>query len=510
MAYGSTLVDTISSSGNLTITGNVTTSGTITSSTGTTYPLVSGTAQATTSGTTVNFSSIPSWVKRLTIIFSAVSTSGTSFSMVQIGSGSIVTTGYTCIGSAVNNSTQGSASYTTGFTIRGSGAATTSLSGQMILTNITGNTWVCSSVIADTGDSRMTWTAGTLTLSGILDLVRLTTVNGTDTVDAGSVNILYEQNIMAITLDGTTGMVLSTWTTAGRPTSPVAGQFGFNSTLGYIEWYSSTASSWIPIYNGPSYAIDYLVVAGGGGGATGGNGDSGAGGGGAGGLSYGSVSVTFGQSYAVVVGAGGTAASTTTNTVGTSGTSSSFFGVVPTGGGRGGAGITAGNSAGNGGSGGGNAGEQAVGTGVSGEGFAGAMGSTDSSTYTSGGGGGGATTAGQNSGGRNGGNGGTGYTTSISGTSTPYAGGGAGGRGASGSNGTGGSGGGGGSGVAGTVNTGGGGGGNFANGSTFGAAGGSGIVIISYLGAQRGTGGTVTSSGGYTIHTFTSTGTYTA
>jgi hypothetical protein len=43
-----------------------------------------------------------------------------------------------------------------------------------------------------------------------------------------------------------------------------------------------------------------------------------------------------------------------------------------------------------------------------------------------------------------------------------------------------------------------------------GGAGGSGIVIISYLGPQRGFGGTVTQSGGYTIHTFTSSGTYNA
>jgi hypothetical protein len=60
----------------------------------------------------------------------------------------------------------------------------------------------------------------------------------------------------------------------------------------------------------------------------------------------------------------------------------------------------------------------------------------------------------------------------------------------------------------GTANTGGGGGGAAPNAS--GAAGGSGIVIISYFGAQRGTGGTVTSAGGYTIHTFLTSGTYTA
>jgi hypothetical protein len=60
----------------------------------------------------------------------------------------------------------------------------------------------------------------------------------------------------------------------------------------------------------------------------------------------------------------------------------------------------------------------------------------------------------------------------------------------------------------GTANTGGGGGGIWEQATA--GSGGSGIVIIRYLGSQRGTGGTVTSSGGYTIHTFTSSGTYTA
>ena len=64
-------------------------------------------------------------------------------------------------------------------------------------------------------------------------------------------------------------------------------------------------------------------------------------------------------------------------------------------------------------------------------------------------------------------------------------------------------------GTAGTTNTGGGGGGSDGS-STYvnGAAGGSGIVIIRYLGIQAATGGTVTSSGGYTIHTFTGDGTF--
>jgi hypothetical protein len=64
----------------------------------------------------------------------------------------------------------------------------------------------------------------------------------------------------------------------------------------------------------------------------------------------------------------------------------------------------------------------------------------------------------------------------------------------------------------GTANTGGGGGGfhDTFDTAVVGASGGSGIVILRYTGSQKGTGGTVTSSGGYTYHTFTSSGTFTA
>ena len=108
---------------------------------------------------------------------------------------------------------------------------------------------------------------------------------------------------MALTLDGTAGLTLPTWTTAGRPSNPTAGQFGYNSTLGYIEWYSTSASLWLPIYSAPLYQIDYLVVAGGG--AAGNYG----GGGGAGGyISAAGVYLTPGSLYTVTIGAGGTGA----------------------------------------------------------------------------------------------------------------------------------------------------------------------------------------------------------
>ena len=83
---------------------------------------------------------------------------------------------------------------------------------------------------------------------------------------------------MALTLDGTNGMVLPTWTTAGRPSSPSNGQIGFNTTLNCIEWYGSSFSTWFPIYQGATYTASYLIVAGGGAGGHDFGGGGGAGG----------------------------------------------------------------------------------------------------------------------------------------------------------------------------------------------------------------------------------------
>jgi hypothetical protein len=89
---------------------------------------------------------------------------------------------------------------------------------------------------------------------------------------------------MAITLDGTTGVTLATWTTATRPSSPVADQLGFNTTLGYIEYYNSTASQWYKLEGTPpGLSVEYLVLGGGGGGDS----DCGGGGGGGGGTTKG-------------------------------------------------------------------------------------------------------------------------------------------------------------------------------------------------------------------------------
>ena len=159
--------------------------------TGTLAPIVSGTA-VTASGTSVDFTSIPSWVKRITVMFQGVSTNGTSNYQIQIGAGSVTTSGYAAnnistAGSAVNTS-----AHTSGFNFVVPSAATNVNSGSVILSNLTSNTWVAQGVVSSTDTTRSNVCSGSISLGGTLDRVRITTVNGTDTFDAGTINILYE------------------------------------------------------------------------------------------------------------------------------------------------------------------------------------------------------------------------------------------------------------------------------------------------------------------------------
>ena len=158
--------------------------------------LVSGTSQASTSGTSIDFTGIPSWAKRITVIFNAVSTNGTSLPQIQIGAGSIDTASYSSTASGITNSGNvvTSVSSTTGFLIASLGAATNSYSGAIRLTLLGANLWVDDGSVCQNGGGFIGgfYVGGTKTLSGTLDRVRITTVGGTDTFDAGSINILYE------------------------------------------------------------------------------------------------------------------------------------------------------------------------------------------------------------------------------------------------------------------------------------------------------------------------------
>jgi hypothetical protein len=163
--------------------------------TGTLAPVVSGTAQASTSGTSIDFTSIPSWVKRITVMFNGVSTNGSSVIQIQIGtSGGVETTNYVANASIIT-SVVASAAYTSGFGLVQQLIAGDVLGGSITisLVNSGANTWAASGNFGySVGRTGMSVAAGVKSLSATLDRVRITTVNGTDTFDAGTINILYE------------------------------------------------------------------------------------------------------------------------------------------------------------------------------------------------------------------------------------------------------------------------------------------------------------------------------
>ena len=149
--------------------------------------LKSGTAVASTSGTSIDFTGIPAWAKKITVMFSGVSTSGTSLVQIQLGAGSVTTTGYLS-----STSTNGASSTsTTGFLVAASNAAADGRYGVIIISKITANTWVMGGNVGNATVNCST-SCGNITLSGTLDRIRITTVNGTDTFDAGSINIMWE------------------------------------------------------------------------------------------------------------------------------------------------------------------------------------------------------------------------------------------------------------------------------------------------------------------------------
>jgi hypothetical protein len=155
--------------------------------------LTSDTAKASTSGTSIDFTSIPSWVKRITVMFSGVSTNGSSSYQVQIGSGSVETSGYVGNLSETPGTGAGSTIYPgAGFVVSRTNTSTLATSGHLVLTNITSNTWVGSSLMAASVGNVTYYGAGNKSIGGTLDQVRITTVNGTDTFDAGTINIMYE------------------------------------------------------------------------------------------------------------------------------------------------------------------------------------------------------------------------------------------------------------------------------------------------------------------------------
>ncbi len=141
--------------------------------------------------TSADFTSIPSWVRRITIMFDGVSLSGTDSFLIQIGdSGGLETTGYNGGGARFGASSVGGVTFTTGFGFNNTTAACL-FSGSVVITNVTGNTWAASGTLGGSATEFSNILGGSKTLSAQLDRVSVTRT-GTNTFDAGTINILYE------------------------------------------------------------------------------------------------------------------------------------------------------------------------------------------------------------------------------------------------------------------------------------------------------------------------------
>lgn len=152
--------------------------------------LTSGTAQASTSGTAIDFTSIPSWAKRITVMLVGVSTNGTTGVGIQIGdSGGIESSGY--VGTVFDDSA--TANFSSGFFDNTASAAIVRHGAfTLALVDAATNTWSCVFTLGFSNAASGRTGAGSKSLTGALDRIRVTASNGTDTFDAGTINVIYE------------------------------------------------------------------------------------------------------------------------------------------------------------------------------------------------------------------------------------------------------------------------------------------------------------------------------
>jgi hypothetical protein len=190
---GATTADILSINASGVITGSTFSGATITSSTVNGGTITLGTAITTTSGTAIDFTGIPSWAKKVTVTLSGVSTSGASNIEIRLGTSSgIEATGYGGTVFVAQSTSVGNSNISTGFLVDATTTSTDSRSGTCILSSQGNTVWAGFGVFGLTNYSRYSSFSGTKQVSGVLDRVRVATVNGTDTFDAGTINIMYE------------------------------------------------------------------------------------------------------------------------------------------------------------------------------------------------------------------------------------------------------------------------------------------------------------------------------
>ena len=393
--------------------------------------------------------------------------------------------------------------------------------------NVANNAITSTSISLATTSSGIFWANGAsynstgYSNATVASYLPISTVNfgGNINTVSGNAQIVAASNVVDMSINtGALGIPLGA--NSARPIHPSPGSMRFNTATTVPEWYDISSNTWVSFGStapAVTYSVSYAVVAGGGGGA--GNGGTAiGGGGGGGGVLTGSVTTSPGTTFTVSAGGGGAAGSGSGGSNGTDSTVTGGITLTAVGGGGGGYGVSGAGSAG--GSGGGGAvivtGTN-YGAGTVGQGYRGGSGQNNGG----GGGGGGSAVGSDATGGatNNGGNGGNGYSISIPGYTGTCSGGGGGGAyvGGGGTPGSGGTGGGGGGATASPAtpgtNGGGGGGGSYNTSNVVAANGGGGFIILTvptgnYTGIVSGA--SVSTSGGYTIMSFSGSGYYTA
>ena len=156
-------------------------------------PFTLATAQNSTSGTSIDFTPVPSWAKRVTLMLNGVSTSGTSNLIIQLGtSGGLQASSYAGAALVSQTTAVGNAAFSTGFLVDSTTTAADVRSGVVSINLVGSNVWVAAGNVSLTNAARTSLFSGSIGLSGTLTQLRVTTVGGTDTFDAGSINISYE------------------------------------------------------------------------------------------------------------------------------------------------------------------------------------------------------------------------------------------------------------------------------------------------------------------------------
>lgn len=145
----------------------------------------------------IDFTGIPSWVKRITVMLDQFSTNGTSAYLIRLGTSiGFFTAGYVSSASNITTSATAITGSTAGLILNASASAiaASTYTGSIVITQMDpAGIWTSTGILSRSDNIVHSTSAGSANLGGLpLDSIRITTVGGTNLFDNGEVNIMYE------------------------------------------------------------------------------------------------------------------------------------------------------------------------------------------------------------------------------------------------------------------------------------------------------------------------------